>query len=92
DHRPYKSVEDFILRLPDNFKKKDLLIPLIQIGLFDDFDANRKKIIENLDNLFVFAEAIGTFFAEESYSWTDVEDYSDSEKFMLEQELLGVGI
>ncbi|MFX3727067.1 hypothetical protein ACJBPX_10570, partial [Streptococcus suis] len=27
-----------------------------------------------------------------SYSWTDVEYYSDSEKFMLEQEFLGVGI
>lgn len=61
DQRPYKSVEDFVLKLPDNYKKKDLLLPLIHIGLFDEFEPNRKKIIENLDNLFVFAEAFGTF-------------------------------
>ncbi|HFI0403290.1 TPA: DNA polymerase III subunit alpha [Streptococcus suis] len=92
DHRPYKSVEDFVLKLPDNYKKKDLLLPLIHIGLFDEFEPNRKKIIENLDNLFVFAEAFGTFFAEENYSWTEAEDFSEAEKFELEQGLLGVGI
>ncbi|HFI0578842.1 TPA: DNA polymerase III subunit alpha [Streptococcus suis] len=92
DHRPYKSVEDFVLKLPDNYKKKDLLLPLIHIGLFDEFEPNRKKIIENLDNLFVFAEAFGTFFAEETYSWTEAEDFSETEKFELEQGLLGVGI
>ncbi|WP_155997621.1 DNA polymerase III subunit alpha [Streptococcus ruminantium] len=92
EHRPYKSVEDFILRLPDNYKKKELLIPLIQIGLFDEFENNRRKILENLDNLLVFVEAIGSFFAEDTYSWIEAEDYSDSEKFMMEQELMGVGI
>lgn len=92
DKRPYKSVEEFILSLPDNYKKKDLLAPLIQIGLFDEFEPNRKKILENVDNLFVFAEAFGTFFAEETYSWTEAEDYTASEKFLLEQQLLGVGI
>lgn len=92
DQRPYKSVEDFVLKLPDNYKKKELLLPLIQIGLFDEFESNRKKILENLDNLFVFAEAFGTFFAEENYSWTEAEDFSEAEKFELEQGLLGVGI
>ncbi|HFI0640897.1 TPA: DNA polymerase III subunit alpha [Streptococcus suis] len=92
DQRPYKSVEDFVLKLPDNYKKKDLLLPLIHIGLFDEFEPNRKKIIENLDHLFVFAEAFGTFFAEENYSWTEAEDFSEAEKFELEQGLLGVGI
>ncbi|MBY5020471.1 DNA polymerase III subunit alpha [Streptococcus suis] len=92
DSRPFKSVEDFVLRLPDSFKKKELLTPLIQLGLFDDFEPNRKKILENLDNLFVFSEAFGSFFAEENYSWIDSEDYSDSEKFELEQSIIGIGI
>ncbi|HEL2057056.1 TPA: DNA polymerase III subunit alpha [Streptococcus suis] len=90
--RPFHSVEDFILRLPANYQKKDLLLPIIQLGLFDDLEPNRKKIVENLDNLFVFAEAFGSFFAEESYSWIESDDYSDSEKFEMEQALLGVGI
>ena len=92
EERPFKSVEDFILRLPAQYKKVELLTPLIQIGLFDSFEKNRQKIISNLDNLFVFADAFGSFFAEEEYSWTEAEDYSDSEKYDLEQSIIGVGI
>lgn len=92
EERPFKSVEDFILRLPNPFKKQEMLRPLIQLGLFDLFEANRKKILDNLDNLFVFADTFGTFFSEESYSWHEAEDYSDSEKFSLEQAIIGVGI
>ncbi len=92
ENRPFKSVEDFVLRLPEQFKKKENLLPLIQLGLFDEFEPNRRKISENLDNLFVFADAFGSFFAEETYSWTEAEDYTDSEKFDLEQDLIGVGI
>lgn len=92
EERPFKSVEDFILRLPASFKKQETLKPLIQLGLFDLFEPNRKKILENLDNLFVFADTFGTFFSEESYSWQEAEDYSDSEKFSLEQAIIGVGI
>ena len=92
EERPFKSVEDFILRLPSQYKKQELLIPLIQLGLFDIFEKNRQKIIHNLDNLFVFADAFGSFFAEEEYSWTETEDYSDSEKYDLEQSIIGVGI
>ncbi len=92
ENRPFKSVEDFVLKLPEKFKKKDILTPLIQLGLFDEFESNRQKTIVNLDNLFVFVDAFGTFFAEESYAWTDSEDYSDSEKYDLEQSVLGVGI
>ena len=92
EERPFKSVEDFILRLPPQYKKVELLTPLIQLGLFDNFEKNRRKIIHNLDNLFVFAEAFGSFFAEEEYSWTEAEDYSDSEKYDLEQSIIGVGI
>ena len=92
EERPFKSVEDFTLRLPPQYKKVELLTPLIQLGLFDIFEKNRRKIIHNLDNLFVFAEAFGSFFAEEEYSWTEAEDYSDSEKYDLEQSIIGVGI
>ncbi|MTB64048.1 DNA polymerase III subunit alpha [Streptococcus sp. zg-86] len=92
EERPFKSVEDFILRLPTNFKKQDTLKPLIQLGLFDPFEPNRKKILENLDNLFVFADTFGSFFSEENYSWQEAEDYSDSEKFSLEQAIIGVGM
>ncbi|MGK0627957.1 hypothetical protein, partial [Enterococcus faecalis] len=40
----------------------------------------------------VFAEAFGTFFAEEAYSWKHVDDYSNIEKYNMEQEIIGLGI
>ena len=92
ENRPFSSVEDFITRLPKNYKKISLLTPLIEIGLFDKFEKNRKKILSNLPTLFIFVEELGSLFADSSYSWTEADDYTEIEKFQKEQEWLGVGI
>ena len=92
EERPFTGIEDFLLRLPSQYRKESSLIPLIQIGLFDSFETNRQKIISNLSNLFIFVEELGSLFADSSYSWTEAEDYSQAEKFELEQSILGVGL
>jgi DNA polymerase III, alpha subunit len=92
EERPFTGIEDFLLRLPSQYRKESSLIPLIQIGLFDSFEPNRQKIIYNLTNLFIFVEELGSLFADSSYSWTEAEDYSQAEKFELEQSILGVGL
>jgi DNA polymerase III, alpha subunit len=92
EERPFTGIEDFLLRLPSQYRKESSLIPLIQIGLFDSFEPNRQKIISNLSNLFIFVEELGSLFADSSYSWTEAEDYSQAEKFELEQSILGVGL
>ena len=92
EERPFTGIEDFLLRLPSQYRKDSFLIPLIQIGLFDSFEPNRQKIISNLTNLFIFVEELGSLFADSSYSWTEAEDYSQAEKFELEQSILGVGL
>lgn len=92
EERPFTGIEDFLLRLPSQYRKESSLIPLIQIGLFDSFEPNRQKIISNLSNLFIFVEELGSLFADSSYSWTETEDYSQAEKFELEQSILGVGL
>lgn len=89
---PFSSVEDFILRLPQSYHKLPLLSPLVQLGLFDVFEPNRQKILHNLPNLFVFADELGSLFADTSYSWTDAEDFTAAEKFEQEQALIGVGL
>ena len=89
---PFSSVEDFILRLPQNYHKLPLLSPLVQLGLFDVFEPNRQKILHNLPNLFVFADELGSLFADTSYSWTDTEDFTAAEKFEQEQALIGIGL
>ena len=92
ENRPFSSVEDFITRLPKNYQKESLLNPLVEVGLFDNFEKNRQKILTNLLTLFIFVEELGSLFADSSYSWTDTEDFSNIEKFQKEQEWLGVGI
>ena len=89
---PFSSVEDFILRLPQTYHKLPLLSPLVQLGLFDVFEPNRQKILLNLPNLFVFADELGSLFADTSYSWMDAEDFTAAEKFEQEQALIGVGL
>ena len=89
---PFSSVEDFILRLPQSYHKLPLLSPLVQLGLFDVFEPNRQKILLNLPNLFVFADELGSLFADTSYSWTDAEDFTAAEKFEQEQALIGIGL
>nr|WP_209551403.1 DNA polymerase III subunit alpha [Streptococcus panodentis] len=89
---PFSGVEDFILRLPQNYHKVQLLTPLVQLGLFDSFEPNRQKILANLPNLFVFADELGSLFADSSYSWTEAEDFSEAEKFELEQSIIGAGL
>lgn len=92
EQRPFSSVEDFLTRVPEKYQKIAFLEPLIKIGLFDCFDPNRKKILENLEGLLVFVNELGSLFADSSFNWVDTEDYSTTEKYSFEQELIGVGM
>lgn len=92
ENRPFSNVEDFVLKLPTQYHKVQLLTPLVQIGLFDVFEKNRQKILQNLPNLFIFADELGSLFADTNYSWTEAEAYTEAEKFELEKEIIGVGL
>ncbi|WP_150225649.1 DNA polymerase III subunit alpha [Streptococcus constellatus] len=92
ENRPFSNVEGFVLKLPTQYHKVQLLTPLVQIGLFDVFEKNRQKILQNLPNLFVFADELGSLFADTNYSWTEAENYTEAEKFELEKEIIGVGL
>lgn len=92
DNRPFTGLEDFLTRLPERFQKSSLIIPLIQIGLFDESTNNRRQLENNVDSLLVFVQELGSLFADSSYHWTAYEDYSPLEKYQLEKDLLGVGI
>ena len=51
----YTSVEDFVERLPLDYRRERLLIPLIEAGCFDELNKNRRYLIENLDALIINA-------------------------------------
>lgn len=92
ENRPFQSVEDFLTRTPSQYQKGDILLPLIQIGLFDQFEPNRRMVEENLEPLLTFVNELGSLFADSSYNWTQVDDYSNSQKYEQEIALLGVGL
>ena len=92
ENRPFVSIEDFILRLPMQYHKLPLLTPLVELGLFDGFEKNRKKVLQNLPNLFVFADELGSLFGETNYSWIEAKDFSKAEKYEMEQAIIGVGL
>ncbi|KXT76739.1 DNA polymerase III subunit alpha [Streptococcus sp. DD12] len=92
DHRPFSNLEDFITRLPDEFLKLDDLQALGDLGLFDEFNANRQQVVRNLPGLVDYAKGLSTLFGEDNYSWRPSEDYSPTEKFNRERELIGHGL
>lgn len=92
ENRPFASIEDFLTRLPLNYRKGDQVKILIRLGLFDQMESNRLKIEKNLDHLYLFVDEIGSLFAEASYSWINSDDYSNVEKYQMEQDLIGVGL
>ncbi|TFU29132.1 MULTISPECIES: DNA polymerase III subunit alpha [unclassified Streptococcus] len=92
EQQPFADLEDFFLRLPSNYQKVEFLKPLIQIGLFDQMAPNRATLLTNLDRLLFFYQELGSLFADSSYSWEEVADFSSLEKYRMEVELLGVGL
>ncbi|MBM7641807.1 DNA polymerase III subunit alpha [Streptococcus loxodontisalivarius] len=92
ENRPFQNMEDFLSRLPEKYQKEEFLVPMIQVGLFDQFDSNRRKLIENLSSLITFVSELGSLFADLSYNWIEAEDFSNLEKYQAEKEILGIGI
>ncbi|HET4087592.1 TPA: DNA polymerase III subunit alpha, partial [Streptococcus pneumoniae] len=45
-----------------------------------------------LANLFEFVKELGSLFGDAIYSWQESEDWTEQEKFYMEQELLGIGV
>ena len=68
-----------------------LLTPLVELGLFDILK-NRRKVLPIVPNLFVFADELGSLFADSNYSWTEAEDFSQAEKYEKEEAIIGVGL
>ncbi|MFC3927939.1 DNA polymerase III subunit alpha [Streptococcus caprae] len=92
ESRPFASIEDFLERLPEKYKKPELIEPLVDIGLFDEFQSNRQMVATNLESLLVFVSELGSLFADSTFNWRDIEDYSTGEKYQREVAQLGIGI
>ncbi|MCR8967261.1 DNA polymerase III subunit alpha [Streptococcus zalophi] len=92
NNQPYQNIEDFLTRLPEKYQDKKFIESLALLGLFDSFEANRKKVQKNLEPLLIFVSELGSLFSENSYQWLDELDYTNTEKYQLEKDIIGFGI
>lgn len=91
NNRPFNSVEDLILRLPNAYRTLDILTPLIQVGALDEFGHGRQELLGNLSGLLRFAETFSSIFGVDAYAWKAVAD-DKAVYYQMEKEVLGVGI
>jgi len=98
ENRPFESLSALVRSLPENWQKKDYLLPLIQIGAFDDLESpNRGLLASNIERLIDYHQTFQLDLFKEGnsqlkFSYQAADDYSPSEKYNFEKELLGVGI
>ncbi|MCU9533325.1 DNA polymerase III subunit alpha [Streptococcus sp. CSL10205-OR2] len=92
NNQPYQNTEDFLTRLPEKYQDKKFIESLVLLGLFDNFEENRKKVQKNLEPLLIFVSELGSLFSENSYQWLDELDYTNAEKYQLEKDIIGFGI
>ena len=96
DNRPFRDLADFVKQVPANFQREDYLLPLVQIGAFDELEGgNRGKLINNLGKLIDFTQNIQLDLFDTPqlrFAYQQTEPLSQSEKYELEKSLLGVGI
>ncbi|WP_461217306.1 DNA polymerase III subunit alpha [Lactococcus cremoris] len=96
ENQSYKNLADFVEKLPNNFHKKESILPLIQIGAFDYADSNRKKLAYNLADhanlLNYYSDDIFMASSGGGFAYHEAEDYSETEKYDFEKNLLGIGV
>ncbi len=96
ENQSYKNLADFVEKLPNNFHKKESILPLIQIGAFDYADSNRGKLAYNLADhanlLNYYSDDIFMASSGGGFAYHEAEDYSEAEKYDFEKNLLGIGV
>ncbi|CAM3140998.1 DNA polymerase III subunit alpha [Lactococcus hircilactis] len=95
ENRPFKNLEAFIRACPEKFQKEETLKTLISVGLFDQMDANRGKLLFNVSNLMDYVQNIQFDLFKDSplkFSYQAAKDLSQAQKYEIEKATLGVGI
>ncbi|GFH41745.1 DNA polymerase III subunit alpha [Lactococcus hodotermopsidis] len=94
DNRPFSGLQNFIQKLPENYRKAKVLLPLLEIGAFDEFESNRRKLVENLQKLLDYEADIQIDLLDEKsggkFYFDNFDDYTNTEKYQMEFNLMGV--
>lgn len=89
---PFKSLDNFLLRIDHRWLKMDTIEPLIFSGAFDKLHGNRRQLIEDLPGMIKNIAISGgslDLLSMLSLKKESIEDYPVSEKLMQEVTYLG---
>lgn len=81
----FKSIEDFLKRIPNNYLNKKQIEALIKSGSFDSLDSNRGKLLQQIETLVDFNSA---FFKQKNSNQVSLFDnlnVEDSIKLKLQE-------
>ncbi|MDD9138820.1 DNA polymerase III subunit alpha [Fructobacillus sp. CRL 2054] len=86
----FKTIQSFVLALPDKWRKQKVLSLLTFAGALDRFGYNRAELIENMDDLLT-AAAFGEQVLKET-KMRQVPDFGLVERLQKEKEVLGFNL
>lgn len=87
---PFESIQSLVRRLPEKFRKRDILTQMVYAGALDGFGYNRVELVTALDDLIEAAS-----FGELILSETKIKKMADmtlTEKLVHEKETIGVNL
>lgn len=88
----YQSLNDFINRMPEKYRKEDQLSALVYAGCFDGFGYNRREMIEALSKLISSSDIPNSLFSDVPGMEVKIkkkDDFPDWQKINFENEYLG---
>ncbi|WP_429970862.1 DNA polymerase III subunit alpha [Fructilactobacillus sp. Tb1] len=89
---PFKGLNDFINRIDEKFRKEDQLAALVYAGCFDQFEYNRREMIEAIPKLISSSDIPDSLFSDIPGMQVKIqkkEDFPQWEKINFENEYLG---
>lgn len=87
---PFQSIQSFVRRLPEKFRKRDTLRQLVYAGALDTFGYNRLELVTALDDL-IEAASFGDLILNET-KIKKMPDWDLTEKLAYEKEAIGVNL
>lgn len=93
ENGPFKSFDQFLIRINAKWLKDENIIPLISIGAFDELTSNRRQLIDDLDGRIqniIYSGGSDDLFETLELKPKTIADYSLEERLEREEQYLGV--
>jgi DNA polymerase-3 subunit alpha len=93
ENGPYRSFDQFLIRIDKRWLKKEVLEPLAASGAFDELEPNRKQLIDELEGKIqnvLYSGGSQDLLGIMELKKKEKPDYTLEERLQLEEEYLGV--